>query len=63
MRKTFYALIASNAQLLVDENGHVAVGIDTESTLSSVLNVNTTGSAVTKGEFRKEYISTNWSFI
>lgn len=58
MKKTFRSLIMvascysmANAQLLVDENGHVAVGIDTESTLSSVLNVNTTGSAVTKGEF------------
>ena len=59
MKKTFLSLIMvascysmANAQLLVDENGHVAVGIDTESTLSSVLNVNTTGSAVTTAYVR-----------
>ena len=34
-----------NAQLIVDDNGHVAVGIDTGSTINSTLSVNGVGSS------------------
>ena len=35
-----------NAQLIVDDNGHVAVGIDTESTINSTLSVNGDGRTI-----------------
>lgn len=48
-----------NAQLIVDDNGHVAVGIDTESTINSTLSVNGVGSSTAsvyvKPESQHEY--------
>ena len=48
-----------NAQLIVDDNGHVAVGIDTESTINSILSVNGVGSSTAsvyvKPEAQHEY--------
>lgn len=48
-----------NAQLIVDDNGHVAVGIDTESTINSTLSVNGVGSSIAsvyvKPEAQHEY--------
>ena len=38
---------AINAQLIVDDNGHVAVGIDTEETINSILGVNNVGTSTT----------------
>ncbi len=35
----------ANAQLMVDENGHVAIGMDTTATVKSFLGVNTLGSS------------------
>ncbi len=66
MKRTFLSMlvIAScfsviNAQLIVDDNGHVAVGIDTESTLNSTLSVNGVGSSTAsvyvKPEAQHEY--------
>ena len=48
-----------NAQLIVDDNGHVAVGIDTESAINSTLSVNGVGLSTTsvyvKSEPQHEY--------
>ena len=52
MKKTLLSMLmiascfgVANAQLIVDENGHVAVGMDTTATVKSFLGVNTLGSS------------------
>ena len=52
MKKTLLTMLmiascfgAANAQLMVDENGHVAIGMDTTATVKSFLGVNTLGSS------------------
>ena len=52
MKKTFLLMLmiascfsVANAQLMVDENGRVGVGIETYDTLESKLSVNTVGSS------------------
>ena len=51
MKKTLLTMLmiascfgAANAQLMVDENGHVGVAVDESSTMSSYMGVNSTGS-------------------
>ena len=52
MKKIFFLMLmiascfsVANAQLLVDENGKVGVGVETNATLASLLNVNSMGSS------------------
>lgn len=52
MKKTLLSMLmiascfgVANAQLIVDENGHVAVGMDTTATVKSFLGVNTLGAS------------------
>lgn len=50
----------ANAQLIVDENGHVAIGLDTTATVISTLGVNTLGSSAATA-YVKSKIENNYA--
>ena len=61
MKKTLLSMLVmascfsvANAQLMVDENGHVAVGVDTTAAVISMLGVNTLGSSQATAYVRSE---------